>query len=176
LSIRRGEIGPVPTVFLSLGSNLGDRLANLRDARRRLERKVRIDKVSSVYDTDPVGYEDQPPFLDAVVQGWTDLEPMPLLDFVKDIEEEMGRVPTLHWGPRLIDIDILTYGRHRIETLHLIVPHPEMRKRAFVLVPLAEIAPHFIIPGAATGAVDLAARAPGLDGIRVFGTLDEEGR
>lgn len=165
----------MPIVFLSLGSNLGDRLANLRDARRRLERKVRIDRVSSVYDTDPVGYEDQPAFLNAVVQGWTDLEPMPLLDFVKDVEEEMGRVPTLYWGPRLIDIDILTYGRMRIETLDLVIPHPEMLKRAFVLVPLAEIAPHFNIPGASGGAVDLAARAPRLDGIRVFGKMDEDG-
>ncbi len=164
----------MPTVFLSLGSNLGDRLAYLREARRRLERQVRIDKVSSVYDTDPVGYEDQPPFLNAVVQGWTVLEPMPLLDFVKDVEEEMGRVPTTHWGPRLIDIDILTFGRLRVETLDLIIPHPEMLKRAFVLVPLAEIAPHFVIPGTTAGALDLAARAPGLDSVRYYGKMDEE--
>lgn len=133
-------------VFLGLGSNMGSRQAQLEEALRRLSEKVSLQKLSSFYETEPVGYIEQAWFLNAVCQGETTLEPFPLLEFVKGVEKEMGRVPAIINGPRNIDIDILFYGREAISTPLLTIPHPRLTERAFVLVPLVEIAPYLVHP------------------------------
>jgi 2-amino-4-hydroxy-6-hydroxymethyldihydropteridine diphosphokinase len=130
--------------FAGIGSNVGDRLEYLRSAVARLPGVVRT---SRVYETDPVGPE-QPDFLNAVVELETDLAPRELLDVFKRVERELGRTPTERWGPREIDIDLLLYGDERIDEPDLRVPHMQLVKRAFVLVPLAEIAPDVVVPGA----------------------------
>jgi len=134
------------SVYLGLGSNLGDRERNLLHAVERLGENVVITQISSPFDTDPVGYDDQPRFLNAVVKGETKLTPDDLLKFVKKIEIDMGRTTSFVNGPRLIDIDILLYDDVVIDTLTLTIPHPRYTERAFVLVPLAQIAPDMICP------------------------------
>ena len=132
-------------VFLALGSNLGDREKNLDRALQYLEERLRIGKVSSTYDTDPVGNKDQPRFLNLVCEVSTRLSPEGLLKLAKGIESKMGR--TSKTGePRPIDIDILLYGELLVKTPDLEIPHPRMGERAFVLVPLAEIAPEVVHP------------------------------
>ena len=129
------------TVYLGLGSNLGDREANLRDALRGLWRMGRVDAVSSLYETEPVG-PPQPPFLNAACRFETGLEPRPLLRFLQGLEHELGRRPGgERWGPRPMDLDILLYEDRLVDEEGLVVPHPRLAERAFVLVPLAEIAP-----------------------------------
>ena len=134
-------------VLIALGTNLGDRLQNLKTVLQELSAQVKIEKVSSVYETPPWGYLDQPAFLNQVIGGQTLLEPQSLLSFVKTVEKNMGRVKNFQNGPRLIDIDILTFGEQIVNTPDLVIPHPRMAERAFVLVPLAEIEPARIIPG-----------------------------
>jgi len=131
----------VARVYLGLGANLGDREANLKKALRLLAARLKVEKVSSFYETEPAGYADQPRFLNAVCQAATDLEPLKLLHFAKDVERKMGRKRTFRNAPRLIDIDILLYDDKVMETPELTTPHPRLVERAFVLVPLAEIAP-----------------------------------
>ena len=133
-------------VYLGLGSNLGDREAILSNGIDSLARKVVIEQVSSLYETEPVGYADQPWFLNAVIRGDTELNPEELLDFVKDIERDLGRKPSFRYGPRSMDIDILLYGDRVVETSKLTIPHPRLTERAFVLVPLAEVAPDLVHP------------------------------
>ena len=128
------------TVYLGLGSNLGDRRRNLAAALRHLQPLVRIDAVSRLYETDPVGKVDQPAFLNAACRGLTELAPLDLLRHVKEIERVLGRRPSERFGPRPLDIDLLLYGDRLIDEAELRVPHPELAKRAFVLVPLAELA------------------------------------
>ena len=152
-------------VFLGLGSNLGDREENLREALRRLAGGVQIDAVSSFYDTDPVGYLDQRAFLNAVCSGQTELTPEDLLALAKSVEAEMGRQPTFRDGPRLIDVDILAYGNEVAITDDLAIPHPRMAERAFVLVPLSEIAPGWRHPVLGKTARELAAGVSH-DGVR----------
>ena len=134
-------------VILALGSNLGDRCENLRQALKEISTNLSITKTSSIYETPPWGYSDQPVFFNQVLSGITSLNPLDLLTFVKDIEQKMGRVNNFPNGPRLIDIDILLYGEQIINTENLVIPHPRMLERGFVLVPLAEIEPDLIIPG-----------------------------
>jgi 2-amino-4-hydroxy-6-hydroxymethyldihydropteridine diphosphokinase len=134
------EIDQVHTVFLSLGSNLGDRQANLREAIRRLAPQVIVTAESPMYDTPPWGEKNQPTFLNMAVKGDTDLPPMDLRDLVKQIEADMGRKPSYRWGPRSIDIDILLYGDLIMDTPRLTIPHARMHERGFVLVPLDAIA------------------------------------
>lgn len=134
------------TVFLALGTNLGERAANLDRARQELSKVVEIDRKSSIYETPPWGVTDQPAFLNQVLAGRTMLVPQELLAAVKQIEKDMGRVPSVRFGPRLIDIDILLYGNTLLNTPELTIPHPRMFERAFVLVPLLEIAPALISP------------------------------
>jgi dihydropteroate synthase/2-amino-4-hydroxy-6-hydroxymethyldihydropteridine diphosphokinase len=130
------------TAYLSLGSNLGDRLQNLRDAVAALERAgVLLLDLSPVYETAPWGLTDQPPFLNMAVAARTSLEPRALLRLLQQIERDLGRLPAERWGPRLIDIDLLFYDDLVIEEADLVVPHPRLHERAFVLVPLVEIAP-----------------------------------
>lgn len=135
------------TAFLGLGTNLGDREANLRDAIQRLEAaEIKILRRSSLYETAPQELLDQPSFLNAVVEVETSLFPLQLLARIRQIERDMGRRRVTPKGPRNIDIDVLFYGRAVIATVELEVPHPRMTQRRFVLEPLAEIAPEFRHP------------------------------
>jgi dihydropteroate synthase/2-amino-4-hydroxy-6-hydroxymethyldihydropteridine diphosphokinase len=133
-------------VYLGLGSNLGDRYGHLIAALDRLQAHVTIDAISSIYETEPWGYADQPRFLNAVCCGETDLTPPGLLSVIKAIEVELGREPTFRYGPRTIDIDLLLYDAAIVEQDHLQVPHPQLHERDFVLAPLNEIAPHVVHP------------------------------
>ncbi len=129
------------TVYLSLGSNIGDRSANLRATINALAPTVWVQRVSSIYETAPWGFTAQPAFLNQVLRAQTDLEPEKLLHTLKKLEEELGREPTFRYGPRLIDIDILYYDDAVIDLPGLVIPHPRIPERAFVLIPLSEIAP-----------------------------------
>ncbi len=134
-------------MFLSLGSNLGDRRAHLEEALWRLEEGcVRVVRRSSWYETEPVGYTDQPAFLNLVVEVRTSLTPRALLRRAQEVELALGRVRTVRWGPRTADVDLLLYGRRVIREPDLVVPHPRLRERAFVLVPLYELDPDLVLP------------------------------
>jgi 2-amino-4-hydroxy-6-hydroxymethyldihydropteridine diphosphokinase len=134
-------------IYLSLGSNLGDREAHLRKALEQLpEKGILLVKESSIYETEPVDFQDQPDFLNLVCQVETRLEPESLLSACQEIESEMGRFRGKTKGLRNIDIDILFYGRRIVEKPFLKIPHPTWRQRNFVLIPLAEIAPNFRDP------------------------------
>jgi 2-amino-4-hydroxy-6-hydroxymethyldihydropteridine diphosphokinase len=134
-------------IYLSLGTNLGDKESNLESALRLLSEKVKILKTSSLYDTEPVGFKEQPWFLNMVVKGDTELSPRELLCFTQSIESELKRTKTIINGPRIIDVDILLYDDEKIETENLTIPHPRMLQRAFVMVPLYEISPDLMIFG-----------------------------
>ncbi len=133
-------------IFLGLGSNLGDRFANLTNAVQSLPPAVKVVEVSPVYQTEPWGYTEQPAFLNQVILAKTGLAPEKLLSYLKSIEISVGRKPTFHYGPRQIDIDILFYGQQIISKDTLTIPHPHLHQRAFVLVPLADLAPDFRHP------------------------------
>ena len=133
-------------VYLALGSNMGGRLANLRSAAANLSPQMKVRKKSAVYETPPWGFTEQAPFLNQVVKVETYLEPEPLLQHLKRLETALGRVPNFQNGPRLIDIDILFFDDLIIDTPPLVVPHPRLHERAFVLVPLNEIAPELMHP------------------------------
>jgi 2-amino-4-hydroxy-6-hydroxymethyldihydropteridine diphosphokinase len=129
-------------IYLSLGSNIGDREGNLRQAVERLaSHGVRVLRSSRIYETEPVDYKDQAWFLNQVVEAETALFPMQLLTRIGRVERELGRVRTRPNGPRSIDIDILFYGTATVGTARLEIPHPRMAERRFVLAPLAELAP-----------------------------------
>ena len=135
-------------VFLGLGSNLGDRLDNLRRALRLLEdRGVRVLRSSRVYETDPVGGPPQPDYLNAVVEVETGGTARELLTNCLETERALGRIRKERWGPRLIDIDVLTFGTQEIEEPDLRVPHPRMHERGFVLIPLLELDADPALPG-----------------------------
>lgn len=127
--------------FLSLGSNLGDRLLYLHKALRRLEQHegIELKAVSSVYETDPVGLTDQPAFLNIVIRLETTLAPLDLLHVCQETEDYFCRERLVHWGPRTLDIDLLTYDGLTISTTELILPHPRMAEREFVQIPLHEL-------------------------------------
>jgi 2-amino-4-hydroxy-6-hydroxymethyldihydropteridine diphosphokinase len=132
----------MPKVYLSLGSNVGDREANLRRAIAALPPAgVQVQQVSSTYETEPVDYLDQPWFLNCVLEAETDLKPPALLEALRSIESQLGNKKEFAKGPRKIDLDILLYGYETIATPDLQIPHPRMLQRRFVLIPLAEIAP-----------------------------------
>jgi 2-amino-4-hydroxy-6-hydroxymethyldihydropteridine diphosphokinase len=158
-------------IYLALGSNLGDRMSNLTSAVQHLSAKLTIKKLSSVYETEPVYVKEQPLYLNAALSAVTELEPSALFRFVKSIETDLGRQPSFRNAPRLIDIDILFYGDRIIETPELTVPHPGIAERAFVLVPLAEIAPKMVHPVTHEKVSELLAAVKGLDGVRKFGKL-----
>jgi 2-amino-4-hydroxy-6-hydroxymethyldihydropteridine diphosphokinase len=152
-------------VYLSLGSNLGDRRANLKEALRLLGESLEVASVSLVYDTEPVGVGEQPRFLNLMCCINTDIGPMQLLSLIKGIESSMGRDLSLRNAPRVIDIDIILYGDTIMKSPELIIPHPRMRERAFVLVPFAEIAPEVVHPITGERIDDLATRVEGRDGV-----------
>ncbi|MBQ3834861.1 MAG: 2-amino-4-hydroxy-6-hydroxymethyldihydropteridine diphosphokinase [Elusimicrobia bacterium] len=134
------------TIYLSLGSNIGDRRRNIEKALLELEKNnVAKLKLSSFYETEPVGPK-QRNFYNIAGKFKTDLEPVELLKTLKLIEKKLGRIKTYRWGPRVIDIDILFYGNKIIDKKELIIPHKEIEDRAFVLVPMKEIAPRFVHP------------------------------
>lgn len=141
--------GPSNVVYLSLGGNLGDPAKSMGSALRMLDEDAgnRVSKVSSLYRTPPWGKLDQPDFLNAAAELVTTLSPRTLLELCLDAERRLKRVREERWGPRLIDIDILTYGEQVIHEAGLEVPHPRMLERAFVLAPLAEIAPDVSVGG-----------------------------
>jgi 2-amino-4-hydroxy-6-hydroxymethyldihydropteridine diphosphokinase len=137
------------TAYLGLGSNLGDRLANLQRAVDLLAAQpaVQVRRSSRVYESDPVGGPPQPDYLNAVVGVETSLSPRDLLEACLGVERRMGRVRSERWGPRVIDVDLLTYDEKDIGEPDLVVPHPRMHERAFVLVPLMELDPDPVLAG-----------------------------
>jgi 2-amino-4-hydroxy-6-hydroxymethyldihydropteridine diphosphokinase len=132
--------------YLGLGSNLGEREENLRQALALLSAKVNLEEVSSIYETEPLGYREQPLFLNLVCRIATDLPPDELFHLAKEVEMKMGRIISFINAPRIIDIDILFYEDRIMSTQELTIPHPRLQGRAFVLEPLAEIAPDLIHP------------------------------
>lgn len=133
-------------VYLSLGSNLGDRKGNLESILKLLPPAVEVVQTSQVYRTEPWGFSDQPDFLNQVVLAETHLDPLELLAYLKRIERKVGRKPSFRYGPRLADIDIIFFGDRIVDADVLQIPHPRFQQRAFVLVPLAEIAPDLKVP------------------------------
>jgi 2-amino-4-hydroxy-6-hydroxymethyldihydropteridine diphosphokinase len=133
-------------VFIALGSNLGDREGYLASGRKALAQVMKIEQISSIYETPPWGVMDQPKYLNQVIQGCTTLNPMELLIFLKKKEQTAGRVEGIRFGPRVLDMDILFYGQEIVEMDELQIPHPRLQERAFVLVPMNEIAPNWIHP------------------------------
>jgi 2-amino-4-hydroxy-6-hydroxymethyldihydropteridine diphosphokinase len=134
------------SVYLCLGSNVGDRKKNLDRALGFLSERLKLDKVSSIYDTTPEDNPDQPRFLNMAAHVHTTLEPQTLLSLLKGIESKIGRTPAARYSPRPMDIDILFYGKEVVDTPSLTIPHPRIPERAFVLVPLNEIAPELKHP------------------------------
>lgn len=134
------------TTYIALGTNLGERLNNLRVAIQSMPPEITVLVESQVYETPPWGYEDQPAFLNMVVRAETGLEPKPLLKYLKQLEARLGREKSVRWGPRLIDLDILFYDDLVIDTPPLIIPHPRLHERAFVMVPLADVAIDYVHP------------------------------
>ena len=186
--------------YLGLGSNLGQREANLRkaisslsggpgnlhttavsatecpqtqgaEARRAPPATLEVLRASSVYETAPWGYTRQPNFLNCVLEVRTSLSPRQLLYLVKGLEQEMGRLPGARYGPRLIDVDILLYGEATVDLRDLKVPHPGLPQRAFVLVPLAELAPWLVHSTLEVSIGELARRVEGLEGVKLWGPL-----
>jgi 2-amino-4-hydroxy-6-hydroxymethyldihydropteridine diphosphokinase len=157
------------TVYLALGSNVGEREKNLLEAVRRLGASgVHVTKMSSVYETEPVDYLDQPWFLNGVLEARTELPASELLATLRRIESQMGSKKPFAKGPRLIDLDILLYDDATIHTPELDVPHPRMLLRNFVLVPLAEIAPNLRHPSWPATAAELLANSHDASQVRKY--------
>jgi len=136
------------SIFILLGSNLGDRQANLNHARQEISRHIgRIITTSSLYKTAAWGNTNQPDFYNQVIEMSSTLTPEKLLDGILEIEKSLGRKREAKWGPRVIDIDILLWGALLVKSSHLTIPHPEIPNRRFTLLPLNEIAPEFLHPG-----------------------------
>lgn len=152
-------------VFLALGTNLGEREANLRSALDQLAPQVEVTAVSRLYETAPAYVLDQPNFLNITLEGQTDLSPEALLDYLKGLEDQLGREKSRRYGPRLIDLDILFFEAITLDTPRLTLPHPRLAERAFVLRPLTDIAPDFIHPVLHQSIRELAAALPADDGI-----------
>ncbi len=134
------------TIFIALGTNLGDRLANLCTAIESLAPDVCVTRESTIYETPPWGYTEQPAFLNMVIEAGTNLSPHALLIYLKKRESALGRVKLFQNGPRQIDLDILFYDELILDDENLTIPHPRLHERGFVLVPLADIAPEFEHP------------------------------
>lgn len=155
--------------YLGLGGNLGDRLAALTEALALLDSTpgMRILSCSSVYETEPWGVVDQPAFLNLAAGFETTLSPSELLAVCKQVESQVGRTESYRWGPRLIDVDILLYGDAvvNIPDPDLQIPHVRLAERAFVLIPLVEIAPDFVVPGLEEQALKLLSKVDGKEGV-----------
>ena len=155
------------TVYLALGTNLGDRAKHLADARASLPPAVTVLRCSPIYETAPWGYPDQPDFLNQVVSANTELGPEELLAYLKAIERKLGREPTFRNGPRVVDLDILLYDDWVYQSTNLTIPHPRLAERAFVLAPLADLAPELRHPVVGKTMRELA-EAVGREGVRRF--------
>ena len=161
------------TTYIGLGANLGDRAQSITQACGKLDAlpTIQVVKVSSLYETDPVGVTAQPKFLNAVAELRTILSAPALLAQLLQLEQQMGRVRTVRWGPRTIDMDILLYNNEAINCPGLTVPHPRLAERAFVLVPLAEIAPLLVLPGETQTLQKKAAALPEKGNIHCVGDV-----
>lgn len=159
-------------VYLALGANLGDRMLNLAHALTLLPPAVMLQRCSRVYETPPWGYLDQPDFLNMVIVGETTLEPLVLLDRLKLLEEKIGRKKSERYGPRLIDLDILFFDDLQLQSERLEIPHPRLAERAFVLVPLADLAPDLMHPATHQTVHDLLAQVD-RSRIAVVTTVDD---
>ncbi|MVP02212.1 2-amino-4-hydroxy-6-hydroxymethyldihydropteridine diphosphokinase [Paenibacillus lutrae] len=157
------------TAYIALGSNLGDREQYLADALRQLDAHpdIYVAACSHIYETDPVGYVDQDAFLNMAAAVKTSLTPQELLAVMQQTEQLLGRVRDIRWGPRTIDLDLLLYGEQEVRLPDLIVPHPRMQERAFVLVPLADIFSH--IPNTSFASLERQlAKLDGKEGVKLW--------
>jgi 2-amino-4-hydroxy-6-hydroxymethyldihydropteridine diphosphokinase len=179
--LRLRELGTTrrdQVAFLGLGSNLGDRLALLQEAVDLLDAdlRTRVDAVSSVYETDPVGGPEQEPFLNIVVRVVTRRTPLALLALANRVEAALGRTRDVRWGPRTVDIDVLLYGDRVVRHRDLQVPHPRLAERPFALVPLIEVAPGQRLPGSGASLPAVLARLAPVEGVRMIGTQVRQNR
>ncbi|WP_453992496.1 2-amino-4-hydroxy-6-hydroxymethyldihydropteridine diphosphokinase [Bacillus nitroreducens] len=157
------------TAFISLGTNIGEREYYLRTGIQAIQDLgIIISDFSSIYETDPVGYVDQDPFLNMVIKVRTNLSPLDLLQVLQKIELDSGRERKIRWGPRTLDLDILLYNNENTETERLIIPHPRMTERAFVLVPLAEIDEDIHIPAVSKPISLLLDELQDREGVRIW--------
>jgi len=154
--------------FIALGANLGDRLATIQAAIGALAKLGKVNAISSIYETDPVGLTEQPSYLNAVLELETELTADDLLAALLNIEREHGRERTFRNAPRTLDLDLVLFGDDRRKSERLTLPHPRMHERAFVLVPLAEIAPDLVIAGPNATVTELLARQDPDSGVRRF--------
>lgn len=164
--------------YIALGANLGNRPQCLYRALLSLDEHpgIVVNSLSSIYETDPVGYTDQPNFLNMVAEVSTNLSPEELFQATSAVESELGRKRTVRWGPRIIDLDILLYDQVKIDTATLQIPHPRMFERAFVLMPLAEITPALHIPGSKLLLADYIKQIPDKEGVRLWKQNNGEGK
>lgn len=155
----------MPIVYIALGTNLEPRAAHLDKALELFHSLsgVEVKRVSSIYESKPVGYLDQPDFLNLVFEAETELLPLDLLDSCQTIEQELGRVRTIRFGPRTLDVDIVLYGVESIDEERLTVPHPRMQERSFVLLPLQELNPEYVVPEWNKTVNELVAELPSKD-------------
>ena len=156
--------------YLSIGSNIGNRLEIFQKALQLLDEynEISIEELSSIYETDPVGYTDQACFLNAVLKISTSLQSEELLQTCLFIESKLGRKREIRWGPRTLDLDILLYNQENIETESLIVPHPRMQERAFVIIPLMELDPNIKLPNVNAALDDILNQIPDKEGVRLW--------
>ncbi len=160
---------PSITVFLGLGGNVGSREENLARGMALLAGPLDVTAASSIYETEPWGFAEQPSFLNMVCRARADMPPEELLLLCQDVERQVGRKPTFRYGPRVLDIDILDYGGMVVASPALSLPHPLLEERAFVLVPLAEIAPEWEHPVLRKRASRLLEKVSGREGVRLWG-------
>lgn len=158
-------------IFLSLGSNVGDRAVNLEKAIAALDasQRVQVVGVSPIYETEPVGVQNQPDFLNAAMEVETDLDPLELLSLLKNTERQLGRPRDAErWGPRTIDVDIILWGQEIVQYEQLTIPHREFRDRAFVLMPLRDLAPDALDPVTGKTVAELAAACHSRESVRPY--------
>jgi 2-amino-4-hydroxy-6-hydroxymethyldihydropteridine diphosphokinase len=162
--------------FIGIGSNLGDPFEACRTAIARIAgiRETKLLRSSSLYKTKPVGPQDQPSFINAVAEVRTTLAPRQLLHALQEIEKQMGRVEAIRWGPRIVDLDILFYGQKIVQEEGLVIPHPELHRRAFVLVPLCELASYMIHPTFGVSIRGLMDRLADLCGVEIYSPENRE--
>lgn len=156
--------------YIALGSNMGNRVEFLKNAIQKinLHPSIDVEETSSIYETDPIGYTDQAEFLNMVIKVNTDLSVFELLDELQNIEKFFDRKREVKWGPRTLDLDILLYNHENIETEQLIVPHPRMHERAFVLIPLFEVNKDIIIPTIREPLSSIIDQLQNKEGVRIW--------